>query len=152
MTYARVFLVSVLAIALSACAPKRSTATDEADVKAAIESFYAAVKKGDPKGAMAMIAPDGLFVESGRLETRQQYEENHLPLDIDFEKEITGKRSPWQIRINGDTAWGIASTTYDQGAFEGRDVSFVSTQLAVVTRGEDGKWLIRSIHWSSMPL
>jgi ketosteroid isomerase-like protein len=150
MTYARLTLVVVLAVAFSACAPKRSTATDEADVKAAIESFYAAVKKGDPKAAMAMIAPDGVFVESGRLETRQQYEENHLPLDIDFEKQITGKRSPWRITINGDTAWGIASTAYD-GPVDGQDLNFVSTQLAVLTRGEDGKWTIRSIHWSSMP-
>jgi ketosteroid isomerase-like protein len=145
MTYARLTLVAVLAVAFSACASTRSTATDEADVKAAIESFYAAVKKGDPKAAMAMIAPDGMFVESGRLETRQQYEENHLPLDIDFEKDNTGKRRPWRITINGDTAWGIASTEYEAAGF-------VSTQLAVVTRGEDGKWLIRSIHWSSMAL
>ena len=64
---------------------------------------------------------------------------------------ITDKRSPWRITINGDTAWGIASTEYE-GPVDGGDVSFVSTQLAVVTRGEDGKWLIRSIHWSSMPL
>jgi ketosteroid isomerase-like protein len=143
--------VIVLAVGVDACTQKRDAATDEAGVKAAIESFYAAVKKGDPKAAMAMIASDGVFVESGRLETRQQYEENHLPLDIDFEKQITGKRGQWRIAVNGDTAWGIVSTEY-QGEVDGRDVSFVSTQLAVVTRGEDGKWLIRSIHWSSMPL
>jgi ketosteroid isomerase-like protein len=143
----RFVLVFVLAVALSACAPKRSTATDEADVKAAIESFYAAMKKADPKAAMAMIAPDAEFVESGRRETRQQYEESHLPADIDFEKDNTGKRGPWTIKVSGDTAWAIASTTYDAAA-----PPFVSTQLAVVTRGEDGKWLIRSIHWSSMRL
>jgi ketosteroid isomerase-like protein len=151
MTHLRSLVVMVLAVGLSDCAQKRSDATDEADVKAAIESFYAAMKKGDPKAAMAMIAPDAMFVESGRIETRQQYEESHLPSDIDFEKQITGKRSPWRITLNGDTAWAIASTEY-QGTFDGRDLSFVSRQLAVVTRGEDGKWLIRSIHWSSMPL
>lgn len=142
-----------MAVALAAsCTSTTSKATDEADIKAAIESFYAAMKTGDTTAAMAMLAPDAMFVESGRLETRQQYEENHLPSDIDFEKQITGKRGPWRITTNGDTAWGIASTTYDEGTFNGRDVNFVSRQLAVVTRGEDGKWLIRSIHWSSMPL
>ena len=149
-TYRRIAVV--LAVLMTAdCAERRSAETDEADVQAAIESFYAAMKKGDSKAAMAMIAPDAMFVESGRLETRQQYEESHLPSDIDFEKQITGRRSSWQITINGDTAWGIASTTY-KGPVDGADVSFVSTQLAVVTRGEDGKWLIRSIHWSSMRL
>jgi len=141
-----------MAVVLAAsCTSSTSKPTDRADVEAAIESFYAAMKKGDPKAAMAMIAPDAMFVETGRLETRQQYEESHLPNDIDFEKQITGKRSPWQITVNGDTAWGIASTEY-QGTVDGRDLAFVSRQLAVVTRGEDGKWLIRSIHWSSMPL
>ena len=141
-----------MAVTLAAsCTSSTSKPTDPADVEAAIESFYAAMKKADPKAAMAMIAPDAMFVESGRIETRQQYEESHLPADIDFEKQITGKRSPWQITVNGDTAWGIASTEY-QGTFDGRDLAFVSRQLAVVTRGEDGKWLIRSIHWSSMPL
>ena len=135
----------------ASCTSTTSKPTDEADVKAAIETFYAAMKKADTKAAMAMIAPDAMFVESGRLETRQQYEESHLPADIDFEKQITGKRSPWRITVNGDTAWGIASTEY-QGTVDGRDVAFVSRQLAVVTRGEDGKWLIRSIRWSSMPL
>ena len=135
----------------ASCTSSTSKPTDQADVEAAIESFYAAMKKADSKAAMAMIAPDAMFVESGRIETRQQYEESHLPNDIDFEKQITGKRSPWQITVNGDTAWGIASTEY-QGTFDGRDLAFVSRQLAVVTRGEDGKWLIRSIHWSSMPL
>ena len=145
MTHLRPLIVIILAVGADACTQKRSAATDEADVKAAIESFYVAVKKGDPKAAMAMIAPDAVFVESGRLETRQQYEENHLPSDIDFERDNTGTRGPWNIKINDDTAWGIASTAY-------QEAGFVSTQLVVVTRGEDGKWLIRSIHWSSMRL
>ena len=137
-----------MAVTLAAsCTSTTSKPTDQADVEAAIESFYAAMKKADPKAAMAMIAPDAMFVESGRRETRQQYEESHLPADIDFEKDNTGKRGPWTITVNGDTAWGIASTTYDAAS-----VPFVSNQLAVVTRGEDGKWLIRSIHWSSMRL
>ena len=147
MTHLRPILVIVLAVGLDACTQKRDAATDEAEVKAAIESFYAAMKKGDPKAAMAIIAPDAGFVESGRRETRQQYEESHLPADIEFEKDNTGTRGPWTITINGDTAWGIASTTYDAAA-----PPFVSTQLAVVTRGDDGRWLIRSIHWSSMRL
>jgi ketosteroid isomerase-like protein len=147
MNHLRPVLVIVLAVGLDACTQKRDAATDEADVKAAIESFYAAMKKGDSTAAMAMIAPDAAFVESGRRETRQQYEESHLPADIDFEKDNTGTRGPWTIHVNGDTAWGIASTTYD-----GATPPFVSTQLAVVTRGDDGKWLIRSIHWSSMRL
>jgi len=147
----RALCLGVLVILSGLSAACGAAPAREDDVVAPLQAFYAAMKTGDKAAAMAQIAPDAVFVESGKLETRTEYEMNHLPADIDFEKQITGKRSPWQITVNGDTAWGIASTEY-QGTVDGRDLAFVSRQLAVVTRGEDGKWLIRSIHWSSMPL
>jgi ketosteroid isomerase-like protein len=74
---------------------------------------------------------------------------NHLPNDIAFEKQVTGKRNVVRLTVNGDTAWMIAATEY-HGTFDGADVDFVSSQLAVLSR-EDGTWKIRSIHWSSRP-
>jgi ketosteroid isomerase-like protein len=119
-------------------------------VTAAFESFYGAVKRGDATAAMSVIAPDAVFVESGKLETRAEYEKNHLPADIEFESQVTGKRNPLQITFAGDTAWVIATTEYD-GKFDGAPVSFVSAQLMVLTQ-DAGVWRIRSIHWSSRPL
>src|SRR5688572_26971023 len=108
-----VFAAAVLAaLSLTACASQPDTAKDEADVTATLDTFYGAMKAGDPAKAMSMIAQDAQFVESGRLETREEYEKNHLPLDIDFEKQVSGKRGPMRIRINGDTAWVIASTEF----------------------------------------
>jgi ketosteroid isomerase-like protein len=124
-------------------------AHSDAEVAAVLESFYGAIKRGDAQAAMSVIAPDALFIESGNLETRAQYEANHLPSDIDFEKQVTGKRDPLRITFAGDTAWVIATTTYD-GEFEGSPVSFVSAQLMVLTKDAD-TWKIRSIHWSSRP-
>lgn len=141
---------AIAAVSLSACATAPDTAQDEADVTATLDTFYGAMKAGDNAKAMSMIAQDAQFVESGRVETRDEYEKNHLPLDIDFEKQVSGKRGPLRIRINGDTAWVIASTEF-VGTFDGRDLAFVSRQLAVLTREEAG-WRIQSIHWSSMPL
>jgi ketosteroid isomerase-like protein len=119
-------------------------------VTAVFEAFYGAVKRGDAKAAMSVLAPDAMFVESGKLETREQYEKNHLPLDIDFERQITGKRGPLRITFAGDTAWIIATTEYD-GKVDGGDVAFASSQLMVLTE-DQGVWRIRSIHWSSRPL
>jgi ketosteroid isomerase-like protein len=133
----------VLCTALAACeTPRRHE-----DVVAVMEAFYGAMKTGDTSAAMRHIASDAVFVESGRLETRAEYESNHLPADIQFEKQVTGKRSPWQVTFADDTAWGIATTEYD-GTFDGSPVNFVSAQLAVLTR-QEGAWRIRSIHWSS---
>ncbi len=137
-----------LALMLSGCAGDAPAAA-EADVREAMESFYGAIKRGDGAGAMALVAPDAMFVESGRLETREQYEKGHLPADIGFEKQVDGKRGDWRITVERDTAWAIATTDYE-GTFDGGPVSFVSAQLATLTRGDDDRWLIRAIHWSSM--
>lgn len=134
---------------LPACSPAPPVHS-ESEVTAVFESFYSAIKKGDPQAAMSVIAPDAVFVESGRIETRSEYETNHLPSDIAFEKQVTGKRGPLRITFAGDTAWVIATTEYD-GTFEGGPVSFASSQLMVLTY-DAGVWRIRSVHWSSRPL
>jgi ketosteroid isomerase-like protein len=134
---------------IPACASTPAPHTD-AEVTAVLDSFYGAVKRGDASAAMSVIAPDAVFIESGKLETRAEYESNHLPSDIDFERQVTGKRAPLRITFAGDTAWVIATTEYD-GKFEGNPVSFVSAQLMVLTK-DSGMWRIRSIHWSSRPL
>jgi ketosteroid isomerase-like protein len=139
-------LLAVPLVCLLGCgSPSASQA--EADVTGVIESFYGAMKRGDAAAAMALIAPDAVFVESGKLETRDEYEKNHLPADIGFEKQVSGKRSPVKVTVKGDTAWLIATTEY-AGTFDGQDVDFVSAQLAVLSL-ESGAWRIRSIHWSS---
>jgi ketosteroid isomerase-like protein len=148
MTLIRPFstaLVAALATGLSACG--QPTAEAQAEVRNTLESFYAAMKNADNAGAMSNIADDAVFVESGRLETRDEYEKNHLPADISFEKQVSGKRGEWKITIKDDTAWAIALTDYD-GIFDGAPVAFTSGQLAVLSR-DAGAWKIRSIHWSS---
>jgi ketosteroid isomerase-like protein len=137
-------LMALLSGLTAGCAPP---AASEDAVIAPLTAFYAAMKTGDKAAAMRPIAADAVFVESGKLETRAEYEANHLPADIQFESQVTGKRSPWQVKTQGDTAWVIATTEYD-GTFDGAPVNFVSAQLAVLTR-TNGDWQIRSIHWSS---
>jgi ketosteroid isomerase-like protein len=136
-------VVATSALSFACSAP----AAREEDIVAPLTAFYGAMKTGDTAAAMRQIAPDAIFVESGRLETRAEYEANHLPADIQFERQVSGTRSPWQVTSQGDTAWAIATTEYD-GTFDGSPVNFVSAQLAVLTR-DSGDWRIRSIHWSS---
>lgn len=119
----------------------------QTDVTSVVEAFYAAIKAGDADAAMALIAPDAIFVESANIETRQQYETNHLPADIDYESQIDGERGPLRVTLEGDTAWVISTTTYDERA-QGNPDLYIITQLMVLTRGADG-WRIRSICWSS---
>jgi ketosteroid isomerase-like protein len=140
------YVLTVMLLWLPACAAE-SRSGEEANVTGTLEAFYGAMKTGDTAKAMAQIAPDAIFLESGKLETRAEYEANHLPADIAFERQVNGKRGPWRVTIKGDTAWVIATTEF-AGTFDGAPVAFVSSQLAVLTREAAG-WQIRSIHWSS---
>ena len=138
-------VMAATTLSLASCSP--ASVASESEVISVVEAFYGAMKKGDASAAMGVIAPDAVFLESGKLETRAEYEMNHLPADIEFESEVTGKRGPMQVKINGDTAWVIATTEYD-GTFDGAPVNFVGAQLADLARA-DNAWRIRSIHWSS---
>jgi ketosteroid isomerase-like protein len=117
----------------------------EADIVAVVNAFYGAITAGDNAAAMRLIAPDAVFVESGKIETRAEYEMNHLPADIDFEKQVKAVRGPARVTFQGtDTAWVISRAEYDEGNPE----KYIITQLMVLTRNADG-WHIRTISWST---
>lgn len=138
--------LTAILLCLGACTRAQQPPRDAA-VAAVVESFYGAMKTGDAAAAMRTIAPDAVFLESGGLETRAEYEAEHLPADIEFEKAVTGKRAPLRITFEGNTAWVIGTTEYE-GTFEGKPVNFVGAQLMVLTHDSDD-WRIRTIHWSS---
>jgi len=138
MTLSRTCCYGLLAFFLAwlpACAPPAPPPPRESDIKAA----------GDAAAAMRLIAPDAVFVESGKIETRAEYEANHLPADIDFERQVKAQRGPLRVTFDGrDTAWVISRAEYDEGNPE----KYINTQLMVLTR-DTGEWRIRTISWST---
>ena len=138
-------LAAFLACLLPACAPAAPPAPRESDIKAVVDAFYGAITAGDTAAAMRLIAPDAVFVESGKIETRAEYEANHLPADIEFESQVKAERGPLRVTFDGrDTAWVISRAEYDEGNPE----KYINTQLMVLTR-DTGEWRIRTISWSS---
>jgi ketosteroid isomerase-like protein len=136
-----------LAILLALWLPACTAAPQDADAMATLDSFWGAIRRADAAAAMTYIAADAVFIESGRLETRAEYESNHLPADIAFEAQVKGQQASRQVTVQDEAAWIVTQTTYD-GTFDGSPVNFVSAQLALLTR-QDGRWQIRAIHWSS---
>ena len=97
--------------------------------------------------ALSLLAHDAIILESGDVETRDEYRSQHLPADIAFARAVPSVRGPIRVVIHGDAAWAI-STTKTRGSYRGRSIDSQGAELMVVTRVE-GRWRIRAIHWSS---
>jgi len=121
--------------------------SDSAAVAAVIERYHQALASGDSAGALALLAPDAVILESGGLETRAEYRSHHLPGDIRFAQAIRSARGPVAVTIRGDVAWATSTST-TQGDYNGRAINSTGAELMVLSREPDG-WKIRAIHWSS---
>jgi ketosteroid isomerase-like protein len=121
--------------------------TEEAAVRAVASRFHSAVTAGDAAGAMAVVGADAVFLEAGSIETRAEYENDHLPADIEFEKSVPMKRSALRVVVSGDAAW-TTCTTELKGTFQGRTIDSIGTEMMVLSRTTGG-WQIRAVSWSS---
>jgi ketosteroid isomerase-like protein len=134
----------LIAFATSAIA---AAPEDIAPVLAAVDAFHDALRRGDEKAPMELLAPDAVILESGYAETRAEYERGHLKEDIAFAREVRSSRSVSSSQIEGNIAW-VVSTSRTTGSFHGRKIDSIGTELMVLCRTSDG-WRIRAIHWSN---
>jgi ketosteroid isomerase-like protein len=143
-------LLGALSVALFATPiAAQTTSAAAADVHKVVDAFHAGLKAGDTATVMTLLAPDVLLLEAGGIETRAEYESNHLPADVEFEKSVTTSFKPYRVTIAGDAAWAVNTNEY-KGTFKDRPVDSVGVELMVLTRDAAG-WRIRAIHWSSRP-
>jgi ketosteroid isomerase-like protein len=120
---------------------------DSAAVVAVVSKYHAALTAGDSAGALALLTDDAVILETGGMETRDQYRSHHLPGDINFAKAIKSERGPVHVRIRGDVAWTTGTST-TQGEMNGRTINSRGAELMVLVRTPQG-WKISAIHWSS---
>ncbi len=125
----------------------QSPSADSVAATAVVSAFHAALKGGNAIEAMRLLAADAVLLEAGGIETRAEYEKNHLPADIEFEKVVTTTRMPYRVTVAGDAAWAITTSEF-KGTFQNRPVDSVGVELMVLSRDPSAGWRIRSIHWS----
>lgn len=126
---------------------QHQTPSDSAAVVEVIERYHAALAQADTATAMALLAPDAIILESGGMETREEYRSHHLPADMAFARAVPRQRSSIEVRVHGNTAWA-ASTSVVRGTFRDREIDSRGAELMVLRRSPGG-WLIEAIHWSS---
>ena len=124
-----------------------AAAADSIAVAKAVNDFHAALSTGDNATALSLLAPDAVILESGGVESRAEYVSHHLPEDIEFAKGVGSSRGTLQVTVDGTSAWTVGTST-TQGQFKGRAINSVGAESMILTK-RDGRWRIRSIHWSS---
>lgn len=130
-------------------ATSRAT-SDSAAVVEVVHQYHQALASGDSAAALALLADDVIILESGGMETREEYRAHHLPSDIAFARAVTSERGPTTVRIRGDVAW-TSSTSTTRGQYRERAINSAGAELMVLTRTAEG-WRISAIHWSSRTL
>lgn len=139
---------TIVAAVLSGTSTRSETDSHDAGaITAAVDGFHDALRRGDAKAAMELLASDAVILESGAAETREEYEKHHLAEDIAFLQAVTSTSSTPAIHIEGNAAW-VSSTNRAAGTFNGRQVNSAGAELMVLTNSAAG-WRIRAIHWSS---
>jgi len=142
----RKLLIATMALLmLTAC--QGAGADETAAVQKVVTDYHAAVKSGDATAAMKDFADDAMMLEAGVVETRQQYQDSHLPADIDFEKTVNNTVKTLKLTLEGNTAW-VASSMDLKGTFQERDVDVEALELMVLSK-QSNAWKIRSIAWNS---
>lgn len=145
------YCITLLAGACLALSAGRAMAAtdppDAAAIKATAENFHKALAAGRPDEVMSLLQPDVLIVEGGSVETRAEYESEHLPADIEYASAVPGKQLSAVVRQEGETAW-IISTFSVSGKFKGKEIDERAAETMVLTKTPAG-WRIRAIHWSS---
>jgi ketosteroid isomerase-like protein len=143
-------LPALLALAFACTLSPRDVGSQPADpaaVLATVRAFHDALQRGDSAAAMALLAPDVRILESGGLETREEYRSGHLPGDIAFARAVPGTRSEPIVTVVGDVAW-VVGTSRTTGTYRDRQINSAGAELMVLSRTPEG-WRIRAIHWSS---
>jgi ketosteroid isomerase-like protein len=116
-------------------------------VIAVVSEFHTAISTGDSAAVLRLLDPDAVVLESGEVETRDEYRAHHLPADIEFALAVPSKRTVLSVTVVGDAAW-IACKSENVGRMGTRSINSVSAELMVLRKRDTG-WKIAAIHWSS---
>lgn len=138
-------LAAAVAVALALTLP--AAAAQSQSPSEVVDQFHFALKKGDRRQALEVLAADVLVFEQGRLErSRTEYARKHLAEDISFASATQRTVSRRSAKVQGNTAW-VLSVNRNRGKFNNRPVDFRTSETMVLTR-VGAKWRIVHIHWS----
>lgn len=148
MLFALIAAAAAHAVTPAATTPGMNVEPAARAAAAVVDRFHAALRKGDGKAALALMATDALVYESGHVEQgKAEYQAVHLDADMEYSRAVTEVTTARSGHSSGGFAW-IASEGRTSGSFEGKPVDRATTETMVLRRAA-GQWRIVHIHWSS---
>jgi hypothetical protein len=128
-------------------ADKKMHAAGDEEVVKVLEDFRMAIIKNEQEKASELLAEDARILESGGIETKEEYLSHHFHSDGKFLSAMEREVKSQKVKSNKNTAW-VSTVSHMRGSYNNRDVSVNSAELAVLIKTEDG-WKISAVHWSS---
>lgn len=112
-----------------------------------VDAFHYALRAGDKKRALELMAPDLLVFEQGRLErSRAEYARRHLDEDIAFASVTRRSVTRRSTKVQRDVAW-VLSVNKSKGIINNKAVELTTNETMVLRRLQN-RWQIVHIHWS----
>ena len=123
-------------------------ATDEEAVRRVASQLHGALASGDSARVLELLAEDVRVYESGHAESRAEYREGHLGIDIEFARDTERQILSERVRISGEDMALYLAEYRTTGTFRGEEIDGHGTETLVMERRPPG-WRIVHIHWSS---
>lgn len=124
----------------------QETSQEEAITKT-LNAFQQAIIDNDVQKARMLLADSVRILESGNIETKEEYLSHHFHSDGKFLSAMNREVETRNIRILGNAAW-VSTQTHLWGTYSERELDLNSLELAVLKK-ENGNWKIAALHWSS---
>lgn len=145
--YSTALIASAGFLVTAGIALSEPAAADAAAITSTAGEFHKALSAGKPDQVMELLAPDALIIEGGAVQTRDEYQREHLGEDIAYARAVPSTPRNAVVRQEGDVAW-VTNTFTVTGTFHDKPVDSIAAETMVLTKSPAG-WRIRTIHWSS---
>lgn len=126
---------------------QNATVEDSAAVVQVLERFREAIINNNREKASDLLTEDARILESGGIETKEEYLSHHFHSDGKFLSAMEREVQSQKVETNESTAW-VSTASRMHGTYDDGDISINSAELAVLVKTEQG-WKISSVHWSS---
>lgn len=123
------------------------TQPDKEKLVKVLNDFRKAIISNDSEKAADLLSDNARILESGGIETKEEYLSHHFHSDGKFLSAMEREVRSQEVKSSENTAW-ISTVSHMSGTYNEKDISISSAELAVLVKTEDG-WKISAVHWSS---